>query len=130
MPIKVDELQTLKDALSIVKDKLMIDRDVMEVEDIESMTKTIRDLNWIISQRSHEEYKKQLQDFKDHMNHTIDNGLVDDDSIREKFYDLEFEVTFNDKSITLQNSATVFNFIFKAVEEELDELIADDTPIE
>ena len=119
--MEVNEIKTLNEALEIVKAKLMIDREYMEEADIQSMTTTIRDLNWMLSNRLYEEKKKQLQAFINHLD-TSYNGACESDYKWEMFTELPFVIGFNGETITLDNGADLFSRIRELLQDELDEM--------
>lgn len=118
---ETNELEVLRQAVEIIKSKLMIDREVMEEEDIDKMQKNIRDLNCMISKRQRELYIEQLKDFKDHMDASLNGMFTDIQEQIDEFYSLKFEVTFNSKTVTLVNGADVFNAIYSCIEDEINE---------
>ena len=118
---EVNELEVLRQAVETIKSKLMIDREVMEEKDIDKMQKNIRDLNCMISKRQRELYLEQLKDFKDHMDASLNSMRSDIQEKIDEFYSLKFEVTFNNKTVTLVNGADVFNAIYSCIEDEITE---------
>lgn len=116
---EINELQALTEAIKIIESKLTTDRECMDDTSIQSMTKTIRDLNWMLSKRRHEEYVKQLKDFKDHMDITLQEYDTDIQSNIDTFYSLEFEITFNGKKVVVENNADVFNDIYRCISDEI-----------
>lgn len=119
--IEFNDLETLQDAVKIIESKFMLDKEVMTDTEIQDMTKTIRGLYWMISDRKHEDYMKQLKDFRDHMDTTLKEYYTDDEDQVDAFYHMDFEVTFNDKKVVLENGASVFNDIYSCIEKEIDE---------
>lgn len=118
---EINELQALTEAIKIIESKLTTDRECMDDTSIQSMTKTIRDLNWMLSKRRHEKYVKQLKDFKDHMDITLQEYDTDIQSNIDTFYSLEFEITFNGKKVVVENNADVFSDIYRCVSDEIAE---------
>ena len=117
----IDELKTLEEALDIVRSNLLINREVMTDGEVKSTVDTIRNLNAMISSRKHDEYLKQLNDFKRHMDATLEEYHTDDESNNDAFYRMDFEVTFNCKTVVLENGADVFNDIYRCIEDEITE---------
>lgn len=116
---EINELQALTEAIKIIESKLTTDRECMDDTSIQSMTKTIRDLNWMLSKRRHEKYVKQLKDFKDHMDITLQEYDTDIQSNIDTFYSLEFEITFNGKKVVVENNADVFSDIYRCISDEI-----------
>ena len=119
--IEFNELQTLQDAVKIIESKFMIDREVMTDTEIQDMTETIRGMYWLINGRKHEDYMKQLKDFRDHMDATLKEYDTDDEGQIDAFYHMDFEITFNGKKAVLENGADVFNDIYSCIAHEIDE---------
>ena len=119
--ITIDELKTLEEAFSIVRSYLNINREVMTEDGVNDTTNTLRNLNMMISSYKHEEYLKQLKDFRDHMEATLDKYLGSTDELFEEFCDLKFEITYNGKSVYLMQGATVFDGISRVIDDEITE---------
>lgn len=119
--IEFNELQTLQDAVKIIESKFMLDKEVMTDTEIHDMTETIRGMYWLINGRKHEDYMKQLKDFRDHMDTTLKEYYTGDEDQVDAFYHMDFEVTFNDKKVVLENGAGVFSDIYSCIEKAIDE---------
>ena len=119
--IEFNELQTLQDAVKIIESKFMLDREVMTDTEIQDMTETIRGMYWLINDRKHEDYMKQLKNFRDHMDATLKEYDTDDEDQIDAFYHMDFEVTFNGKKVVLENGADVFNDIYSCIVNELNQ---------
>lgn len=67
---------------------------------------------------------EQLETFLNHMSNTF-NDLMGDDCTDEtctRFYNMQFTISFNGKSIILENGAETFQEIESTIQRELDEL--------
>lgn len=92
-------------------------------DDIISLKAQIEYLEEEIRIDAHRDYVARMKEFRKHMSDTY-YVLMDDDATDEsctEFYQSQFQITWRGKTITLDNSATVFQNIDDLLEIEIDE---------
>lgn len=115
-----------KEILKTLEWLLAEQKEVMDEteKDITSLKKQIKFLKEEIRKEAIQLQLQQLHEFKKHMSDTFDT-LMGDDCTNESctdFYNMDFEIKWNGKTVTLYNSAETFQTIEYLIETEIDDM--------
>lgn len=93
-------------------------------EDIESTKAQIEYLKAEIRKEAEERYKTELSDFLAHLGDTFGEMMCDNatsETITE-FYNMDFTITWNEKTVKIYNGAEVFQGIEDVIQTEIDNI--------
>ena len=120
----MNNLQTIESAIKRLKDKMMIDHEYMDADDLGDLTTTIKGLEQMRRELLCEEYKKKVTAFRDYVLSTMPE--VDNDSQHCKtwddFYEMKWTISFGDQQVILDNQADTWQPMVDLLTEHLEEL--------
>ena len=113
----MNDLKTLERAIKRLKDKMEIDHEYMDADDLGDLTVTICGLESMKQRIEHNNYVDQLEQFVDY----LENALSDDDE-RNEWMSTPYVITQGKQSVTLCNCADVYDGLLTVLREHIKDI--------
>lgn len=102
--------EILRDCLILIKAKLEVDGDFLEPDELKKLKALqYKTFHWWLAEE-HKEYTAEIKSFLDYMDSVFPD---EDEKIHniDAFYDMDFTITFGEKTITLHNGSDTYSDI-------------------
>lgn len=122
--VDMNDIKTIEKAMQRLKDMYDCNHEVMDADDSGDLLTTIDELAQLRRNLMHDNYIKEVTDFRDHVVSTMPESTEDEDehSLKawEDFYGLKWTISFAGKELTLVNEAGTWQPIVDMLNNYLD----------
>ena len=119
----MNNLKTIESAIQRLKAMYECNHEVMDADDSGDLLTTIHELEQMRRNLMHDNYIKEITDFRDHVVSTMPESTEEDEhSLKawEDFYELKWTISFAGKEVTLDNEAGTWQPIVDMLTDYLD----------
>lgn len=120
----MNDIKTIEKAMQRLRDMYDCNHEVMDADDSGDLLTTIDELAQLRRNLMHDNYIKEITDFRDHVVSTMPESYEEETDANlkawEDFYGLKWTISFAGKELTLDNEAGTWQPIVDMLDNYLD----------